>query len=93
MSRYLAITKKSFQVQFIVAAPKHPEIASEFAARPVAQNFYNFPLESLVRITANIMIRFLHTEKILKEQNAESLALAYIKSFENSAKRCNNEFH
>ncbi|GFW58978.1 hypothetical protein TNCV_2830841 [Trichonephila clavipes] len=37
------------------------------------------------------MIRFLHSEGILKEQNAERLALAFIKSFENSAKTCNNE--
>ncbi|GFX33753.1 hypothetical protein TNCV_3961621 [Trichonephila clavipes] len=71
---------------------KHPEIASEFAARPVAQNFYNFPLESLIRITSNIIIRFLHYEGILKEQNAKILALAYIKSFENIAKTCNKEY-
>ncbi|GFS70193.1 uncharacterized protein NPIL_511201 [Nephila pilipes] len=64
-----------------------PEIAAEFASRPIAQNFPNLPLDPMIRTHGNVYGRFLYTEEILNQSNAQKLASILSKSLMESAKR------
>ncbi|GFS70190.1 uncharacterized protein NPIL_511191 [Nephila pilipes] len=63
------------------------EVAVEFAVQPIAKSMPNLPLPVTVSAYAFSVARFLLSEKILNQANAEKLSLAYAKSFEESAKR------
>ncbi|GFS70186.1 hypothetical protein NPIL_511171 [Nephila pilipes] len=64
---------------------KFPEVAAGIGTRPVAQNFPRLSLQIMVTQYGYAVARFLLSEKRLNPSNAEDLALAYVKSFADSA--------
>ncbi|GFT63740.1 uncharacterized protein NPIL_246671, partial [Nephila pilipes] len=60
------------------------EVAARLGTLPVAQNFHHLPLQIVVNVYGYSVARFLLSEKMLNQSNAESLALAYAKAFEDN---------
>ncbi|GFT63746.1 uncharacterized protein NPIL_246701 [Nephila pilipes] len=60
------------------------EVAARLGTLPVAQNFHHLSLQIVVNVYGYSVARFLLSEKMLNQSNAESLALAYAKAFEDN---------
>ncbi|GBN60643.1 hypothetical protein AVEN_28772-1 [Araneus ventricosus] len=64
-----------------------PRDIATFAAQPIVESFDVLTYPMLVRIKANAMGKYLLDEGILNDMNAASLASAFAKEMEKSAKR------
>ncbi|GFS70187.1 uncharacterized protein NPIL_511181 [Nephila pilipes] len=84
--QYSQFVKKNCFPELVKWKMLFAEVAAEFATRVIAQNFPNLPPPILVIVYGYTLARFLLSEKLLNQTNAENLALGFAKSFEDMAK-------